>query len=160
MTMALRNILQEGEERLRKKSRPVEIIDERILTLLEDMAETMYDSNGVGLAAPQVGILRQAVVIDIGEGLIELINPEIIEEEGVQTGEEACLSVPGIVAIVDRPKKVKVKALNRHGEEIIYEGEDFLAKAFCHEIDHLKGILFIDHPHRIVPAEGEDGEQQ
>ena len=154
--MAIRNILHEGDEALRKKARPVDKIDDRILILLEDMAETMYESNGVGLAAPQVGVLRRVVVIDIGEGLIELINPEILEEEGTQTGDEACLSVPGVIAIVDRPQKVKVKALNRNGEEVAYEAEDFLARAFCHEIDHLNGMLFIDHPHEIV----ETGEEE
>ena len=151
--MAIRNILVEGEERLRKKSRPVEKIDERILTLLDDMAETMYENNGVGLAAPQVGVLRQVVIVDIGEGLIEMINPQIIQQEGSQSGEEGCLSIPGVVAIVERPQQVVVKALNRNGEEMTYTAEGFLARAFCHEIDHLSGTLYIDHPHEIVTAE-------
>lgn len=140
--MAIRNILKEGDELLTKKCRPVEKIDERILTLLGDMAETMYASDGVGLAAPQVGILKRVVVIDVGEDLIELINPEIIKEEGEQRDVEGCLSVPGISGYTIRPEKVTVKALDRNGNEIILSGEGLLARAFCHEIDHLNGILF------------------
>ena len=146
--MALRNILNLNDamdaEILRKKSRPVEKIDERIRTILDDMAETLYDSGGVGLAAPQVGILRRIVVIDIGEGLIELINPEILETEGVQEDAEGCLSIPGKSGNVARPERVKLKALNRNGEEVTYEGTGLLARAFCHETDHLDGILYID----------------
>ncbi len=108
------------------------------------MVETMYNAEGVGLAAPQVGILKRAVVIDVGEGLIKLINPEIIETEGNQKDVEGCLSVPGEQGEVERPYKVKVKALNEKGEEIVLEGEDLLARAFCHEIDHLDGVLFVD----------------
>ncbi|RHW60653.1 peptide deformylase, partial [Clostridium botulinum] len=140
--MAIRNIRKYGDELLRKKSRKIEKIDDRILTLLEDMVETMYNAEGVGLAAPQVGILKRAVVIDVGEGLIKLINPEIIETEGNQKDVEGCLSVPGEQGEVERPYKVKVKALNEKGEEIVLEGEDLLARAFCHEIDHLDGVLF------------------
>ena len=154
--MALRNILVEGEERLRKKSRPIENIDDRILTLLDDMAQTMYENNGVGLAAPQVGVLRQAVIVDIGEGLIELINPQIVETEGAQSGEEGCLSIPGVVAIVERPQKVVVKALDRSGKEVTYTAEGFLARAFCHEIDHLSGTLYIDYPHQIVSTQEDE----
>ncbi|KOM96654.1 peptide deformylase [Clostridium botulinum] len=142
--MAIRNIRKYGDELLRKKSRKIEKIDDRILTLLEDMVETMYNAEGVGLAAPQVGILKRAVVIDVGEGLIKLINPEIIETEGNQKDVEGCLSVPGEQGEVERPYKVKVKALNEKGEEIVLEGEDLLARAFCHEIDHLDGVLFVD----------------
>ena len=140
--MAIRNILTEGDELLAKKCRPIEKIDERILTLLDDMAETMYKNDGVGLAAPQVGMLKRAVVIDVGEGLIELINPEIIKEEGEQREAEGCLSIPGISGYTIRPEKVTVKALDRSGKEIVLEGEGLLARAFCHEIDHLDGILF------------------
>ena len=154
--MALRNILVEGEERLRKKSRPIENIDDRILTLLDDMAQTMDENNGVGLAAPQVGVLRQAVIVDIGEGLIELINPQIVETEGTQSGEEGCLSIPGVVAIVERPQKVVVKALDRSGKEVTYTAEGFLARAFCHEIDHLSGTLYIDYPHQIVSTQEDE----
>ncbi|MBU5299755.1 peptide deformylase [Clostridium sporogenes] len=142
--MAIRNIRKYGDELLRKKSRKIEKIDDRILTLLEDMAETMYSAEGVGLAAPQVGILKRVVVIDVGEGLIKLINPEIIETEGSQKDVEGCLSVPGEQGEVERPYKVKVKALNEKGEEIVLDGEELLARAFCHEIDHLDGILFVD----------------
>lgn len=142
--MAKRIIMETDNPRLRKQSRTVKKIDKHITDLLDDMAETMYAACGVGLAAPQVGALRRIVVIDVGDGLIELINPEIIEEEGQQRAEEACLSVPDVNGIVIRPEKVKVKALNRDGEEKEYEGEGLLARAFCHEIDHLDGVLFID----------------
>lgn len=142
--MAIRNIIKDGDPILRKKSRQVEKINERILTLLDDMAETMYEAEGVGLAAPQIGVLRRVVVIDIGEGLIELINPEIIAAEGENVEPEGCLSIPGVTGNVRRPEWVKVKALNRSGEEIEIEGRDLLARALCHEIDHLEGILFTD----------------
>lgn len=142
--MAIRIIRKEEDPVLRKISKVVDKIDDKIITLLDDMVETMYDANGVGLAAPQVGILKRIVVIDVGDGVIELINPEIIHEEGSQCDAEGCLSIPGISEEIVRPAKVRVKALNRHGEEFIIEGEDLLARALCHEIDHLNGILFID----------------
>jgi peptide deformylase len=142
--MALRTIRKHGDELLRKRSKEVDAINERILTLLNDMEETMYDADGVGLAAPQVGILKRVVVIDIGEGILRLINPEIISTEGSYVDVEGCLSVPGEQGEVERPYKVKVKALNEKGEEIIVEGEELLARALCHEIDHLEGVLFID----------------
>ncbi len=142
--MATRNILTSEDLTLRKKSRPVEKINKRILTLIDDMVETMYEANGVGLAAPQVGVLKRVVVIDIGEGVIELINPEIESMAGEQIDSEGCLSVPGISGNVNRPKQVRVKALNREGKKIEIEGNDLLARALCHEIDHLDGILFID----------------
>ena len=142
--MALRNIVQEPNETLRKKCRKVEKITERILQLLDDMKETLAKADGVGLAAPQVGVLRRVVIIDVGEGPIELINPEILETSGEQTGEEGCLSVSGRWGVVTRPNYVKVKAMDRQGNERIYEGEGLLARAFCHEIDHLDGRLFID----------------
>lgn len=145
--MAKRTILNvdTDNETLRKKSREVEKIDERILTLLDDMAETMYDANGVGLAAPQVGILKRIVVIDVGDGLIELINPVITYKKGEQINPEGCLSVPGKSGTVARPEKVKVRALNRHGEEINIDADGLLAIALCHEIDHLSGTLYIDN---------------
>ena len=145
--MAKRTILNvdTDNETLRKKSREVEKIDDRILTLLDDMAETMYDANGVGLAAPQVGVLKKVVVIDIGDGLIELINPVITYKKGEQIDAEGCLSVPGRSATVSRPEKVMVRALNRKGEEINIEGTGLLARALCHEIDHLSGTLYIDN---------------
>ena len=143
--MAIRDIRHyQKDDILRKKSKPVDKIDDKIITLLEDMAETMYKAEGVGLAAPQIGILKRIIVIDVGEGIIELINPEIIWEKGVQDGEEGCLSIPGYSARVKRPARVKVKGLNRKGEEVEIIGTDLLARALCHEIDHLDGILFID----------------
>ena len=142
--MALRQIVKIGEPVLRKKSKVVKEINDRIIELLDDMADTMYEADGVGLAAPQVGILKRVVVIDIGDGLIELINPEIIETEGEYLDNEGCLSVPGECGDVLRPYGVKVRAQNRFGETVEIEGEELLARAFCHEIDHLDGILFVD----------------
>ena len=144
--MGLRNIRyhQEKDTILRKKSKIVKAVDEKILELLEDMAETMYKEDGAGLAAPQIGILKRLVVIDVGEGLIKLINPVIIEASGEQQGIEGCLSVPGVSGEVIRPQKVRIGAQNEKGEYIELEGEDLLARAFCHELDHLEGILFID----------------
>ena len=142
--MALRTIVKVGDDVLRKTCRPVTMIDAKTHQLLDDMAETMHKANGVGLAAPQVGLLRRIVVIDIGEGVIELINPEILECSGEQTGEEGCLSVPDKWLPVSRPNRVKVRALNRFGKSFTMEGEGLLARAFCHEIDHLDGRLFID----------------
>ena len=148
--MAIRNIRTKGDEVLRKKCRNVDVINERTLTLIEDMIDTMYDADGVGLAAPQVGILKRIFVIDIydGNGPIVFINPEILETKGIQDGEEGCLSVPGIQEDVRRPNYVKVKALNEKGETFILEGEELLARAVCHENDHLDGKLFIDYVNR------------
>ncbi len=142
--MAIRNIVKKGDEVLRKTSREVTEINGRIITLLDDMYETMVDDNGVGLAAVQVGILRRVVVIDIGEGKIELINPKIIKTEGEQREIEGCLSCPGESGYTLRPMKVTVEALNRKGESFTVTGEGLLARAFCHELDHLDGILFTD----------------
>ena len=143
--MAIRQIVREGDPVLRKISRPVEKFDERLWTLLDDMADTMYLAEGAGLAAPQVGILRRVVVIDVGEGLIELINPVIIKKSGKQEEVEGCLSCPGQSGITRRPKKVTVEAQDRHGQPFTLTGTDLLARAFCHEIDHLDGILYKDH---------------
>lgn len=143
--MALRNIRTLGDEALRKICKPVEKIDDRILMLLEDMVETLHASeNGAAIAAPQVGILKRVVVIDMGEGVIKMINPEVIMSEGTQIVEEGCLSIPGKWGRIERPDFVKVKALNEKGEEIIINGEGDMAKCLCHEIDHLDGILYID----------------
>ncbi len=142
--MAIRNILTDDNPRLRKKSKTVDKITPKILSILDDMAETMYSAKGLGLAAPQVGVLRRLVVIDVGEGLIELINPEITKEDGQQREEEACLSLPEQQGIVLRPAKVEVRAQNREGKEIRLKGDGVLARAFSHEIDHLDGILFVD----------------
>ncbi|WP_276355894.1 peptide deformylase [Cohnella caldifontis] len=144
--MAVKPILPFGDPILRKKAKPVEEITERILKTLDDLAETLYAAEGrAGLAAPQIGILRRLIVMDCGEGLIELIDPEIVEAEGEQTGTEACLSFPGYYGYVKRAQKVKVKTLNRQGESVILEGEGFSARCFQHEIDHLNGVLFVDH---------------
>ena len=142
--MALRTIRIMGDEVLTKVCREVKKVTPRISELIDDMLETMYDACGVGLAAPQVGILKRIVTIDIGEGPIVLINPEILETSGEQTGEEGCLSVPGKAGLVTRPNYVKVKALNEDMEEIVLEGEELLARAFCHEIDHLDGKMYVD----------------
>lgn len=142
--MAIRNIRTEEDPILRKTSREVTEINDRIITLLDDMAETMYAADGVGLAAVQAGVLRRVVVIDVGDGLIELINPEIIEETGTQCEVEGCLSLPGKQSYTIRPAEVKVKALNREGKWCVYKGDGLKARAFCHEIDHLDGTLYID----------------
>ncbi len=142
--MATRKIVKVGDDTLRKISRPIKEIDKRTKQLLDDMAETMYASEGVGLAAPQVGVLRRMVVIDVGEGLIELINPEIISTEGSMVNAEGCLSIPGRRGTVERPEKVVVRALNRKGREVELTGTGLLAMALCHEIDHLDGILYTD----------------
>ncbi len=146
--MAIRRILKEGDETLRKISRPVQEIDKRTKQLLDDMAETMYANDGAGLAAPQVGVLRRMVVIDVGEKrgreLLQLINPEIVETEGSMVNPEGCLSIPGRRCTVERPERVVVHALNKKGQMIEVVGTGFLAMALCHEIDHLDGILYTD----------------
>ena len=143
--MAIRNILKEGDETLLKVSRRVDKIDERIHQLLDDMRETMYAADGVGLAAPQVGILRRIAVIDVGDGVLELINPEIISSTGEQEEIEGCLSLPGVSGYTKRPMNVTVTAFDREGREIVITGTGLLARALCHEIDHLDGILFRNH---------------
>ena len=161
--MAIRTIREIGEEILTKTSKPVSKLTLRTKMLIDDMFDTMYESGGVGLAAPQVGILKHIVVIDIGEGPILLINPEILETEGEQTGEEGCLSVPGKSGVVTRPNYVKVKALDENMEEQILEGEGLLARAFCHEIDHLSGKLYVDlvegELHDVTAADAEEEEE-
>lgn len=142
--MGIRNIRKDGDPILRKISKVVTNFEGRTQTLIDDMIETMNDANGVGLAAPQVGILKRIVVIDIGEGPIVLVNPEIVETKGEINEKEGCLSIPGKDGNVIRPQYVKVKAQDRKGNSIEMEGEDLLARAFCHEIDHLNGILYID----------------
>ena len=143
--MAKRKIVQYGDDTLRRVCRPVDKITPNVLTLLDDMAETMRAADGVGLAAPQVGILRRIVVIETEPGqLIELINPKIIAMAGEQEGSEGCLSLPGQFGMVKRPKYVTVRAINRHGKEFEINGNDLLARAFCHELEHLDGKLFID----------------
>ena len=150
--MAIRNIVLEGDPILSKKCRKVEKFDERLALLIEDMIETMQLNNGVGLAAPQVGILKNIVVIQVDKDkeILELVNPEIIETSGVQEEVEGCLSCPGEYGITKRPMHVKIKALDRLGNEYFYEGDGLLARAFCHEIDHLSGILFKSHAVRML----------
>ena len=142
--MALLNIRKNGDPVLRKKSRPVEVINDRIITLLDDMHETLKLAQGLGLAAPQVGVLRRVVIIELDGRLYEMINPEIVETKGYQEEIEACLSVPDLYGLVRRPAWVKIKALDRYGKEYFAEGTGLLARAFSHETDHLDGILYID----------------
>ena len=145
--MAIRNIRVDDDPILRKTSRPVTDFNDRLFDLLDDMKETMYKSGGVGLAAPQVGVLRRVVVMDVSEDrsdYIELINPEITSIEGSQTGTEGCLSLPGLYGVVTRPMVVKVKAQNREGKWCLYKGEGLKARCFCHELDHLDGVLYKD----------------
>ena len=139
--MAIRNIVKYGDEILHKVCRSVLSFDEKLAQNLDDMADTMYKAEGVGLAAPQVGILRRYCIVDIGDGLIELINPVIIEESGVQTESEGCLSLPGDYGVTKRPMKVTVRAQDRNGNTFTVTGEGLKARAFCHEIDHLNGII-------------------
>ena len=142
--MAIRKIRTEGDPVLTKVSRPVTEMTPKLRTLIFDMLDTMYEEMGVGLAAPQVGILKRVVTIDVGDGPMVLINPEILETSGEQTGDEGCLSVPGMAGQVTRPNYVKVKALNENMEEVVYEGTELLARAFCHEIDHLDGKMYTE----------------
>ncbi len=153
--MAIRNIRLDGDEILRKKSKEVEIIDDKILNLIKDMVETMYEYEGVGLAAPQVGILKRVIVIDVGEGPKEFINPKIVKQSGEQCGVEGCLSVPDFTGEVTRPEKVIVKALDMHGNEFKLEGTELMAVALCHEIDHLEGVLFTDIATKIIDKNDE-----
>ena len=158
--MAIRNIRVDDDPILRKKSRPVTEFNDRLFELLDDMKETMYHSGGVGLAGPQVGVLKRVVVMDVSEDrneFIELINPVITYEEGEQTGNEGCLSLPGLYGVVTRPNIVKVKAQNRDGKWCLYKGEQLKARCFCHEIDHLDGILYKEKVVRmLLPEELED----
>ena len=157
--MALRKIRTEGDPVLSKISRPVAEMTPKLHTLVEDMLDTMYEAMGVGLAAPQVGVLKRIVTIDIGDGPIVLIEPEIVEASEEQTGEEGCLSVPGMSGRLTRPNYVKVKALDEDMNEVIYEGTELLARAFCHEIDHLDGKMYTElvegELHKVVYEEDE-----
>ena len=154
--MAIRKIVTLGDETLRKHCKPQEKFDKRLATLLKDMADTMYKAEGVGLAAPQVGILRRIAVVDVTEdhsGLLEMVNPEIIEREGKQTGREGCLSVPGRQGVVTRPMKIKARFQDRNGDTYEIETEGFEARAICHELDHLDGQLYIDVMDRELTEE-------
>ena len=148
--MAIRSIRKDGDEVLRKRSKEVDVINDKIIVLIKDMADTMYRADGVGLAAPQVGILKRVVVIDVGDGLLELINPKIVSKSGEVLEIEGCLSLPGIQGELMRPAEVVVEALDPNGEKITIEGKDLLARALCHEIDHLDGILFKDKVTRFI----------
>lgn len=154
--MAMREIIKFGDEVLRKKCRPVTSFDDRLGALLDDLTETLLASDGVGLAAPQVGILRRVCVVNVRDdrGTIELINPEIIEESGNQIGNEGCLSAPNEWSEVERPNRVTVKAFDRNGKEFTIKGKELAARAFCHEIDHLDGILFTDRVKKTLPVKG------
>ena len=155
--MAKLKIVKVGDDVLRTKCRPVDKITPRTLQLLDDMVDTMRDANGVGLAAPQVGILRRIVVIEVNEGeVLELINPKIVAYAGEQEGLEGCLSLPGQWGIVKRPMHVTVRALNRHGEEVEYRGSELLARCFCHELDHLDGTIYSDVAERMLSKEEVD----
>ena len=162
--MAIRNIREDGDEVLRKVCKPVTKMTDRLSQLIDDMFETMYEANGVGLAAPQVGVLRRIVVIDTMEdNPLVLVNPEIVEEDGEQTGPEGCLSLPGLQGDVTRPQHVICKALDRNMNEITVEGEDLLARAICHELDHLDGILYkdlaIDGLYKVEPINPDEMEE-
>ena len=152
--MALRNIIKDGDPALLKKSRVITVFDSRLHQLLDDMAETMEDANGAGLAAVQVGVIRRVCIVDVGDGIVELINPKIIAASSeVQTGPEGCLSFPGLYGTVTRPVKVTVEAQDRYGDPFTVEGEGLKTRALCHEIDHLDGIVFRTHATELFSAE-------
>lgn len=152
--MAIRNIVGESDDILHKKSRPVTSFDHRLHTLLDDMAETMHSANGAGLAAVQVGVLRRVITVDVGDGLIELVNPALVQESEEKISEsEGCLSFPGIYGVVPRPAWVEVRAQDRDGKELRLRGEGLLARAFCHEIDHLNGVVFKDLATKIMETD-------
>ena len=157
--MAIRNIVIEGDEILTKKCRAVEKFDARLHELLDDMYETMVEADGCGLAAPQIGIIRRIAVIDIGDGKIELINPEIIERSGEQSMQEGCLSCPNQFGFTKRPAKIKVRAQDRNGEFFEYEATELLAVCSCHEIDHLDGVLFKEHVIGDLVADVDDADE-
>ena len=156
--MALRKIRQYNDEILKKKAKEVDKVDKRTRELIEDMLETMYNAEGVGLAAPQVGILKRVIVIDVGEGPIILINPKIIVSKGECIMKEGCLSIPGIMGEVIRPEIVTVEALDPNEDKVMIEGEGLLARALFHEIDHLEGVLFTDKALRIIDSDIEEGD--
>ena len=157
--MGLRKILTVQEPCLHKVCRPVEKFDKKLWKLLDDMKETLLDANGVGLAAPQVGILRRVVVIDLGDEMLELVNPELLETSGEQEGAEGCLSVPGKYGLVKRPNVAKVRAQDRDGNWFEVEGEELIARCFCHELDHLDGIVYTEVMERYLTEEELNGEE-
>ena len=157
--MALRQIRTEGDDILRKKAKPVKEINQNILTLLDDMLETLHEKNGVGLAAPQVGILKRIAIVEHEDEFFELINPVIIAQEGTQNSDEACLSVPGVHGDIERPLSVTVEAQDRHGESFTVTAEDYLAAVFCHELDHLDGVLYLDAAKNVRPIEANEEDE-
>ena len=155
--MALRNIVQEGDGILRKRCREITEIDDRIRMILDDMIETMRDQGGIGLAAPQVGVMRRMFTVEVEEGdVIEIINPEVVEASGSQTGEEGCLSVPGYVGTVERPGYIKIAGLDRYGQPVFHEGTELKAVALSHEMDHLEGVLYVDKAGDVREAEPDE----
>ncbi|MFD7521367.1 peptide deformylase [Paenibacillus chitinolyticus] len=160
--MAIRMIVKEGDSVLRETAKQVTKFNSNLHKLLDDMADTMYDAPGVGLAAPQVGILKRVIVMDVGDenGLIEIVNPVVVEQSGEQIGPEGCLSIPGLEGEVKRPLKVKVKGQDRNGEEFELEGEELLARCIMHEVDHLNGVLFTDLAIRLYRPELEEKEER
>ena len=157
--MGLRKILTVQEPCLHKVCRPVEKFDKKLWKLLDDMKETLLDANGVGLAAPQVGILRRVVIVDLGDEMLELVNPELLETSGEQEGAEGCLSVPGKYGLVKRPNYAKVRAQDRNGEWFEAEGEELIARCFCHELDHLDGIMYTEIMERFLTEEELEAEE-
>ena len=151
--MALRNILTDGNPTLNKICRPVTNFDDRLAMLIDDMKETVVHANGVGLAAPQIGVLRRVVVVDMGDEIVELVNPRILEQSGEQDGLEGCLSVPDRYGMVKRPNFVKIEAQDRHGDWYEYEGEALIARCFCHELEHLDGHLYTEKAYHMLTAE-------
>ena len=158
--MGLRKILTDAEPALHKVCRPVEKFDRRLHKLLDDMRQTLAEANGVGLAAPQVGILRRVVIVDTGEEILELVNPELLETDGEQVGAEGCLSVPGKYGLVKRPYYAKVRAQDRNGEWYEAEGEELIARCFCHELDHLDGIVYTEVMDRFLTEEELNAESE
>ena len=151
--MALRKIITEGNPTLNKVCRPVTAFDDRLAMLIDDMKQTVVQANGVGLAAPQVGVLRRVVVVDLGDEIVELVNPRILEQDGEQDGLEGCLSVPERFGMVKRPNRVKIEAQDRHGDWYEYEGEALIARCFCHELEHLDGHLYTERAYRMLTPE-------
>lgn len=158
--MALRNIITKGNDILGKRAKEVTEINARILMILDDMLETMREFNGLGIAAPQVGVLKRMFIVEVEDQIVELINPEILEIDGCQKSEEGCLSIPGIIGTVERPVYVKMKGLDRQGDQVIVEGTELMAVALCHEYDHLDGILFVEKAKEIYEVGEEQPEEE
>jgi len=158
--MGLRQLRTEGDEILRKKAKPVKEINEKIIALLDDMRETLIEKNGVGLAAPQVGVLKRVAIVEYEDDFYELINPVIIASEDTQTCDEACLSVPGYHGDIERPLSITVEAMNRDGETFTVTVEEYLASVFCHELDHLDGVLYLDKATNVRPIEKDEEDDE